>query len=126
MTLYDDSGAQIWPPALSLLKLDAQGQVKDQEDVALQDVLDDAVAYIEDVRKDDLAFSPDQIDECHRIPNKTEIKGTIRLALRWHFRRRVLQGFVDSGDQGVQRLPSTDDDLHRMLKIGRYKAASTA
>lgn len=126
MTLYDDSGAQIWPPTLSALKLDAQGQVKDQEDVALQDVLDEAVDFVEDVRKDDLAFSPDQIDGCHRPPNRTEVKGTIRLALRWHFRRRALQGFVDAGDQGVQRIPSIDDDIQRMLKIGRYKRAATA
>lgn len=126
MTLYDDNGQQVWPPTLADLKRDARGQVKDIEDDILQDVLDEAVDYVEDVRKDDLAFTPDRIDSCHRPPNRTEIKGTIRLALRWHFRRRALQGFVDSGELGVQRIPATDSDIERMLKIGRYRRPATA
>lgn len=125
MTIYDDEGNQVWPPTLPTLFKDAQSQVKESESEALQLVLDTAIEFVEDKRSD-LAFSMGEISKTKPPPDKMVVLGTIRLALRWHFRRRALQGFVDAGEQGVQRLPASDDDLHRMLKIGRYRKAITA
>lgn len=49
--------------------------------------------------------------------------GTLRLAGRWHTRRRSPDGLVAMAELGMGRVPSFDPDIERLLKIGRFRGA---
>lgn len=49
------------------------------------------------------------------------VLGTIRLARRWHSRRKSPEALVSLGELGAARIPSFDPDIERLLKIGRYR-----
>lgn len=53
-------------------------------------------------------------------PTEDLFLGTIRLAHRWHVRRRSPDGLVNMSDLGTARVPSFDPDIERLLGIGRY------
>lgn len=54
-------------------------------------------------------------------PPKDLALGTIRLATRWHARRRSPDALLSMGDLGTARIPNFDPDIERMLGIGRYR-----
>lgn len=99
---------------LAYIKLDA-GITDDRDDARLTQVLDAAKVFVEQVRSD--LFPVD-------VPNPdvptTVALGTSRLAIRWHARRKSVEGLVDFGEFGSGRIPSVDNDIAQMLRIGRY------
>jgi hypothetical protein len=111
-----------WPPQLSELKTDrdkTNGSVTAHDD-QLQQVLDAAVAYVERVRAGSFNFDGDLGSELPE-PSADLVLGTLRLAGRWHTRRRSPDMTVDTPDAGFSRIPSIDPDIERLLGIGRAK-----
>jgi hypothetical protein len=112
-----------WPPTLAELKDDMKLDVDDtRDDDRLQVVLDAAVSTVERLRKGDYNFTGDVLSD---LPDPTAdlALGTLRLAGRWHSRRRSVDGLVDMGEVGVGRVPLIDPDIERMLRIGRHQKA---
>lgn len=108
-----------WPPSLEELKDDLgidDGDTRD--DARLLRVLDSSVAFVQRVRS---GFNYDADPES-TLPEPTEDLrlGTIRLAGRWHTRRRSPDGLIEAGEFGTTRVPSFDPDIERLLGIGRY------
>jgi len=104
-----------WPPTLDDLKSDLN--IDDtRDDVQLTTVLNAAVSFVERVRPDlDYAEVPEG-----EAPTNDVILGTIRLAGRWHTRRRSPDGLVNMAELGASRVPGIDPDIERLLSIGRY------
>lgn len=107
-----------WPPDLPLLKLDAN-VTDDRDDARLQLVLDAAVAFVEQVHLGRYNFAGDP-ELPLPAPGEGIELGTVRLAYRWHVRRRSPDGLVAMGELGSSRVPSFDPDIERQLRIGRY------
>ena len=116
-----------WPPTLADLKADRGIAADDtRDDVKLGQVVDAAVAFIERVHAetydfegadDPLLDSPDEV---------TLGLGTVRLAYRWHDRRRSPDALVSMSELGAGRVPSFDPDIDRMCRLGRYAPAVIA
>jgi hypothetical protein len=109
----------IWPPVVDDLKEDIGREVEDvRDDVRLQTVLDAAVAFVERVHAGRYDFTgadltlPDPPDDI--------CLGTLRLAGRYHARRRSVDGLVDMAELGLARIPSFDPDIDQLLRIGRW------
>jgi len=107
-----------WPPDLQVLK-DDQGITDTRDDTKLDLVLDAAVAFVERVRRSSFNFTADPLSELPE-PTADLVLGTVRLAYRWHTRRRSPDALVTMADLGASRIPSFDPDIDRMLGIGRF------
>lgn len=111
----------MWPPTLGTLKEDLGIDMDDtRDDDRLQTVLDAAVSFVERVRGEGFDFG-----DMSGLPEPSDdlILGTIRLAGRWHTRRRSPDGLIEMGELGTARVPSFDPDIERLLGIGRYRGA---
>lgn len=109
-----------WPPTLADLKVDLKIDESDtRDDERLEQVLSAAIAFVTEVRSD-LNFALDP-DSDKPAPSDMVILGTVRLAARWHVRRRSPDGLIDAGDMGNSRIPGVDSDIARMLGIDRYR-----
>lgn len=112
-----------WPPTLDELKTDMKHKpvtpVDPNEDERLEQVLDAAVAYVERVRGSSFNFAADP-DSLLPDPTTDLWLGTMRLAGRWHTRRRSPDALVDMGELGGARVPGFDPDIERLLGIGRF------
>lgn len=100
-----------WPPELDDLKSDMK-ITDDRDDDRLQVVLDAAVGFVERIH----AGSVLMVD-----PPADLVLGTLRLAGRWHIRRRSPDALIAAGDLGSARIPSVDADIDRLLRIGRHR-----
>jgi hypothetical protein len=109
----------MWPPTLPELKVD-QSVEGARDDTRLQLVLDAAVAFVEGVHAEKYNFDADPESELPDPPKNFEL-GAMRLAYRWHIRRRSPDGLVSMAELGAARIPSFDPDIERLLKIGRYR-----
>lgn len=112
-----------WPPDLTALKADLRSRGEDPEaldtdDARLQIVLDAAVAFVQRVRPQ-FNYTGD-VGSVKPDPTADLILGTLRLASRWHTRRRSPDGLVEMADMGSGRVPSFDPDIERLLRIGRH------
>lgn len=103
-----------WPPTLAELKADI-GIEDDRDDAQLTTVLAAAVSFVQRVRPGPLGTAPDGTDDL--------VLGTLRLAGRWHVRRRSPDALIQMGELGASRVPSFDPDIERLLGIGRYAKA---
>jgi hypothetical protein len=112
-----------WPPNLDDLKLDAK-ITESRDDARLQVVLDASVAFVEHVHEGRYAFG-DPLSVLADPPADI-VMGTLRLAHRLHLRRRSPDGLVSNGDLGVARVATTDTDIERMLRIGRFRRSVIA
>jgi len=108
-----------WPPQLQDLK-DYMRRTDDRDDAAMALELDAAVAHVEDQRAGDLDF--DGTSSMLPAPAADIVTGTLQLAMRWFGRRQSPDGLVDMGELGSVRIPTTDADIERRLKIGRFRA----
>lgn len=111
-----------WPPTVTAVQLDAklEGVELDSGDLArLQLVLDAAVALVERLRAGSFDFRDDAFDPLP-APGADVVLGTVRLAGRWHARRRSPDGLISAGELGTSRIPNFDADIERLLGIGRY------
>jgi hypothetical protein len=114
-----------WPPALDALK-DDLGVNDSRDDERLQRVLDAAVAFVERVHAGGYDFGTDDSDPPLPTPSSDIELGTVRLAGRWHIRRRSPDGLIQMGDLGTARVTSYDVDIDRLLRIGRYRGSVIA
>lgn len=110
-----------WPPLLQDLKDDV-GVTDSRDDDALSTALASAVAYVEgdQGRAGDFNFAADPLSLLP-APGPDLVLGTVRLAWRWHNRRRSPDGLIDMGELGTARVPSVDPDVERLLGIGRFR-----
>lgn len=107
-----------WPPVLNDLKTDMKIDLTDtRDDTRLTQVLNASIAYVVRQRAGVYNFGAEPL-----LPNPTDDLwlGTIRLAARWHVRRRSPDALVDLGELGSNRVPSVDPDIERLLGVGRY------
>lgn len=111
-----------WPPTLAALKVDLKIDASDnRDDVTLQSDLDAAVTLVARVRKGAFLFDPTDITQFGLpAPTPDIVLGTLRLAGRWHARRRSPDGLIDMQDLGSARVPGSDPDIDRLLGMGRY------
>ena len=101
------------------LKLDLGVELEDtRDDAQYADVLSAAVAFVERVRPE-FNFSGQQL--LLPAPPDDLILGTVRLAARWHQRRKSPDGLYAMDDFGTSRVPSFDPDIERLLGIGRFR-----
>lgn len=113
-----------WPPTLTELKLDMK-ITDDRDDLRLQQVLAAAVSWVAERRRSSFNFDGDVVSD---LPNPTaniEL-GTLRLAARWHARRRSPDALVEVAEFGASRIPAFDSDIERLLGIGRYRKSVIA
>jgi hypothetical protein len=89
-----------------------------RSDDQLQMVLDASVAFVERVRPD-VNYTEDPLSELPQ-PTADLVLGTVRLASRWHDRRRAPDGQISMGEFGSTSVPSVDPDISRLLGIGRF------
>jgi hypothetical protein len=117
----------VWPPTLADLKLDMGPEYENTtaDDERLQLVLDAAVAFVERVRAGEFNFTADP-DSQLPAPSDDLILGTLRLAGRWHTRRRSPDGLLQLGELGSGRVPTVDQDVAQMLGIGRFRGMAFA
>lgn len=113
-----------WPPTRDALKEDL-GITDTRDDDRLDTVLAAAIAFAERVHAGALDFTDDPDSPLPGPSSDIEL-GTIRLAGRWHIRRRSPDGLVQMGDLGTARVTSYDTDIDRLLRIGRYRASVIA
>jgi hypothetical protein len=114
-----------WPPTLTDLRLDrglAESEIR--EDHQLQQVLNTAVAFVERVRPE-FNYTADPLSELPE-PTADLVLGTVRLAGRWHDRRRAPNGQTAMAELGRTSVPSVDPDISRLLRIGRFSPPRTA
>lgn len=116
-----------WPPSLATLKADAKitdpasPAAKAADDAALQRILDAAVVFVE-ARRRDLFYGGGELNgDGLPEPDADVVLGTIRLAFRWHVRRRSPDMLIEAAELGNARVPGIDPDIERLLRIGRSK-----
>jgi hypothetical protein len=107
----------VWPPQLQDLK-DDLGLTDSRDDATLAPVLEAAIAFVERVHRSRFNFG--DADPTLPDPPPNVWLGTLRLAARWHNRRRSPDGLIDMGELGSARIPTVDPDIERLLRIGRY------
>ena len=113
-------GSFTWPPELDDLKIDNGVSLDDhRDDEKLGQVLAAAVAFIETVHEETFTFSGSPTDELPAA-DVTLGLGTVRLAFRWHTRRRSPDALVSMSEMGAGRVPSFDPDIDRMCRLGRF------
>jgi len=110
----------LWPPSLDELKTDMKIDLDDtRDDDRLAQVLDAAVDWVQRNRPD-VAYDPFTPDL--DPPTRDHRLGTLRLAARWHLRRRSPDGMINMGELGLTgRVTTYDNDIDRMLRIGRHQ-----
>lgn len=113
-----------WPPELEELKADMN--VPDaRDDDRLQMVLSAAVLVVERLREGDFNFAGDPDSELPD-PDADISLGTVRLAWRWHVRRRSPDALVAMADFGSTRVPAFDPDIEMLLGVGRHREPRVA
>lgn len=108
-----------WPPTLGDLKRDLKID-DERDDARLTDVLAAALAKVIELRGDTLNLTDDPFSPLPS-PDADIALGAVRLAARWHARRRSPDGLIDAGEFGTSRVAFYDSDIERLLKIGRYR-----
>ncbi len=96
----------------------------DEEDLSaeererLERVFDAAVEFVEIIHRSRYNFTgqPSALP----LPPKTFQLGVLMLAKRWHTRRRSPEMLVAAADMGAARVPWTDEDINRLLKLGKH------
>lgn len=110
-----------WPPGLGALKDDLGiDEVDTRDDARLSSMLDAAVAFVQRVHAGGFDFTGD-VGSTLPTPDADLVTGTLRLAGRWHTRRRSPDGLVAMAELGAARVPSFDPDIERLLRVGRYR-----
>ena len=108
-----------WVPTLPDVKRDLR--IEDtNDDAPLQACLDAAVSFVAEQHRDRYNVDESPFSTLPSMPSSVRL-GTVRLAGRWHTRRRSPDGLiVTNAEFGTSRIPSFDADIERLLKIGRY------
>lgn len=111
-----------WPPTVDDVQVDI-GIGTDVDPVVLATELAAAIAYVQRVRS--FNYTGDPLDD-RPAPTDDVWLGTVRLARRWHDRRRSSTGQIYLGDTGTDSVPYTDPDIAQLLGIGRFRRGAFA
>jgi hypothetical protein len=118
MTDYEIS----WPPTVADLKVDMGIQADDiRKDDQLSIDLGAAFDFAAERKQGKYRFDltdPDQLQMPE--PDRDFRLGILRLAARWNERRRTKDGTVQMQELGIGRVASSDADIDRMLRLGRF------
>lgn len=110
-----------WPPELALMKTDMGVPADDtRDDERLQITLDAAVRVVQRLREGDFDFTADPLSGLPDPDADLEL-GTVRLAWRYHVRRRSPDALIALAEMGSARVPSFDPDVEMLLGIGRHR-----
>jgi hypothetical protein len=112
-----------WPPTVADVKEDAAIPV-DTDDARLQMTVDAAVAWVQGKRKR-FNYDNDPQSDLPAPPDDLWL-GTVRLAGRWHTRRRAAAGQIYGGDGASDTVPYVDPDLAQLLGIGKWAKGAFA
>lgn|SRR5687767_3900760 len=99
-------------------------EAMDAEDLSAADrqrldrVFDAAVEFVERVHLGRFNFTGEP--STLPLPGKQFKLGTCMLARRWHTRRRSPAMLVSAADMGAARVPWVDEDINRLLRLGRH------
>lgn len=108
-----------WPPTIEDMKVDMGIDAEDdRDDDKLEQVLAASIKFVQR-RRPEFNYTSD-LGSDRPDPDADLFLGTIRLAGRWHTRRRSPDALVDMAEQGSGRIPSFDPDIDRLLRIGRH------
>lgn len=112
-----------WPPTLDLLKQDMGIDMSDtRDDQRLTQVLTAAQAFVERARAGEVDFTGTDPTPDGYVPVGDDlVLGTLRLAGRWHVRRRSPDLLIAAGELGTSRVPAFDSDIERLLRIGKFR-----
>lgn len=94
-----------------------------QERQRLERVFDAAVEFVERVHSGRFNFTGEP--SSRPAPGKQFKLGTVMLARRWHTRRRSPAMLVAAADQGAAKVPWQDEDINRLLRLGRHAIPTT-
>lgn len=118
--------SRTWPPTVQDVKTDAN-ITTDVDDDRLGLVLDAAVAYVQRVRPKFNYDADPTLSDCLPDPTDDLWLGTVRLAKRWHDRRRAAAGQIFAGEGGgSDTVPYVDPDIERMLGTGKFAKGAFA
>lgn len=111
-----------WPPTLADLKVDMGIPADDTRDdnklsIDLGAAFDFAAERKSGVYRFDVT-DPDQLELPE--PDRDFRLGILRLAARWGDRRRTKDATINMQELGIGRVASSDPDIDRMLRLGRY------
>jgi len=84
----------------------------------LERVFDAAVEFVERIHAGRFNFTGEL--STLPLPGKGFRLGTVMLARRWHTRRRSPEMLVSAADMGAARVPWVDEDINRLLRLGRH------
>ena len=117
-----------WPPVLDDLKTDRGISADDTRDDAPHgQTLAAAISFVQRRHRGRYDFGLGEPgDELLPAPDVDMALGTVRLAARWHERRRSPDALISMGDMGSARVSSYDVDIDRMLRIGRFSPSVIA
>ncbi len=120
-----------WPPVLADLKTELKIDADDtREDVRLATDLAAAIAWVESkvtrYRYHIVQGETDEDELAKPAPTDDTWLGTLRMAARWGDRRRSKDGMIQMGELGSTRVTSYDNDIDRMLGIGRFTPMNEA
>lgn len=94
-------------------------ELSDAERLRLERVFDAAVEFVESTHAGRFDFGGGPYEPPLPNPGLLMRWGTVMLARRWHTRRRSPEMLVAAADQGSARVPWSDPDINRALRLGR-------
>lgn len=97
--------------------------LSESERQRLERVFDAAVEFVERVHLGRFNFTGEP--SALPAPGKTMGLGTVMLARRWHTRRRSPQMLVAAAEMGAAKVPWQDEDINRLLRLGRHAIPAT-
>lgn len=111
-----------WPPTVDDLKADMKMDADDDRfNDALQLTLDAAVAYVQRARRGEVDFdNPDDPGEDLAGVDDDLVLGTLRYARRLDIRRDSPSGMIVTDQIGATPVAGWDQDIERLLRIGRF------
>ncbi len=117
-----------WPPALIQLKDDlAIPDMETEDDAALTRRLNAAIRFVQRVRKDAFVTDDDGVlvePATYSLQGEIEAEtlelGALMLASRLFARRRSPDAILFMAESGTTGVPFVDNDIARMLRIGRH------
>lgn len=108
----------VWPPTLDDLKGDMN--INDsRDDVALALRLSAAIDFVKEQRYD-LKFDDTDPTDLRPLVDDRVFLGTLRLAARWFTQRRSDQDTIPTAEFGTYTVSAVDQDIQRLLRIGRF------
>lgn len=102
---------------------EAFADLSEDEQERLARVFDAAVEFVERIHRGRFNFTGEP--SALPLPGANFRLGTVMLARRWHTRRRSPAMLVASAGEGAAHVPWQDEDINRLLRLGRHAIPRT-